>query len=764
MAESLRTVVYSVKVNTEGAKKGGRDMQITMRTMQSDATKANETMKALGNTIAAEYGVKVKVAADNTRAAKAELRASANEASKASKNYKQLSDEYNLLSSMIGKSADEQQVLNAVFRLGAGATEEQRKRVETLVRSYQQQRDALNKTQGSFRGLRGQMQNFGYQMQDVAVQVGMGTNAFTILSQQGSQFAAGFGPTGAVVGAGIAVAGVIGSLLVPNLLKGSKATDELTDKLKELAEASGLTEEMASTLINKEYEKVLGLEKSSAALKKEIDNVTISNKTYKEYVEQQKKAAEAARVTANMTTTGFENAIKTEQEWADAQRKSKQELTDKITKYQTQRTQINESVKLQDMYTAAIGRGTKTTKEWAEENKKLVKAAKDRADAAGLSNSQLLEQQKIEEIALLTKQEASAADIESLKTSYDIQIAEARRVEITKELIKETAERTKATAKALAKQKEELALINEKNALLARLDIGDTSALDAKYAKESKLLGDNLKAQKALREQYDRDVLKAQGTSWEKYLVNIEDQLKSTDEIMIASVDRFTKGFGNAFANAVFESDNLGDAMANIFEDVGKNMVAFFAEWAAQELTLWALKKAIGTATGTAQGVAMTSTAEASSLMASLNAFAATAAIPIVGPILAPGAAAAALAATQPMVAAISGLSFAGAFDKGGVIPQNALGIVSEYGDELVNGVLVRGGAGGTRVTGREDTSRMMGSSTSNSITINSSGNASPEAIARAVARSLKKSNKKLDTAVYDSVNRGSNNRGKRFA
>ena len=56
-------------------------------------------------------------------------------------------------------------------------------------------------------------------------------------------------------------------------------------------------------------------------------------------------------------------------------------------------------------------------------------------------------------------------------------------------------------------------------------------------------------------------------------------------------------------------------------------------------------------------------------------------------------------------VGATAGVAFAGAFDSGGRIPQNSVGIVSEYGDELVNGVLVRGPA---NVTSREDTARIM--------------------------------------------------------
>ena len=58
----------------------------------------------------------------------------------------------------------------------------------------------------------------------------------------------------------------------------------------------------------------------------------------------------------------------------------------------------------------------------------------------------------------------------------------------------------------------------------------------------------------------------------------------------------------------------------------------------------------------------------------------------------------------------------------------------------------------------------MMGGNTNNSVTVNSSGNASPDAIARSIARALKKSNKSVDNAIFDSMNRGRNNRGKKFA
>lgn len=822
-------------------------MQVTMRSMQSDATTASNSMKKLGDTIAKEYGVAVKVSVDNTLSAKNALRDTSREADRSAKAYKILADEYTHLSSRIGKTADEQEVLNAVFRLGANATEQQKQEVAQMVNSYQRLRNESLKVQGSFRGMRGQTQNLGYQLQDVAVQAQMGTNAFTILSQQGSQFAAGFGPTGAIVGAGIAVAGMLGSLLVPNLKNTSGKVKELTDELKELARVSGLTGEMAEFMISKEYEKQLSLEKSSAALRKEIDNYNTGAKTYKDYIAQQ----EAIRLATRAVASGSIERIKTEAEWLEMQRKSATSLKEKISEYQNQRIQINKSIEAQELYRLAIGRSTDAEKS----NKELVKSAKDKADAIGLTTSEILEQEKAEKLALLTKQRAGDEDKKSLANSYDAQIQQARMVELSQALAEETSERLKNQAEVnkqnkkeldlgaklvqsakdradaigltnselLEKQKaeqlallttngyndvereslansydilianareiellqalseevsatadardeankvaqEELALISRRNAVLAGLDIGDTSQLDAKYKAEQKLLEGNNKALNKLQQDYERDKLKITGTAWQKYMLDLEDQIQSTDELLVASVDRFKQGFGEAFTDALFESQNFGEGLKNLFVDVTKNMVAFFAEWAAQEATLWVLRKFIDTSTQKSAATTMTANAQATALQAGIAAFASTAAIPIIGPALAPGAMAAALAVTEPAAAAISGIAFAGAFDKGGVIPQDAFGIVSEYGDELVNGVLVKGRQGGTRVTGREDTARMMGGNSTSNITINSSGNASPEAIARALTRAMRKPNKQLDTSVYESMNRGRNNRGKRFA
>ena len=82
------------------------------------------------------------------------------------------------------------------------------------------------------------------QLQDVAVQAQMGTDAVRIFAQQGPQIASIFGPSGAVVGALIAVGAIIAGPFIKSFMqaneeieKTSKKLDQVKDKIYELSEA-----------------------------------------------------------------------------------------------------------------------------------------------------------------------------------------------------------------------------------------------------------------------------------------------------------------------------------------------------------------------------------------------------------------------------------------------------------------------------------------------------------------------------------------------
>jgi len=86
---------------------------------------------------------------------------------------------------------------------------------------------------GNFRAMRGSTQQVSYQLQDIAVQAQMGTNAFTILGQQGPQLASAFGPGGAVAGAVIAFGAILGGLAY-KLLTAGKTSEELGEAIRGL--------------------------------------------------------------------------------------------------------------------------------------------------------------------------------------------------------------------------------------------------------------------------------------------------------------------------------------------------------------------------------------------------------------------------------------------------------------------------------------------------------------------------------------------------
>ena len=85
--------------------------------------------------------------------------------------------------------------------------------------------------------------NLGYQLQDVVVQAQMGTSAFIILAQQGSQVAGIFGPSGALYGAAIAMAAALGGVLYAALGKTETKLQDLGGVIGSLGENfDGLTD------------------------------------------------------------------------------------------------------------------------------------------------------------------------------------------------------------------------------------------------------------------------------------------------------------------------------------------------------------------------------------------------------------------------------------------------------------------------------------------------------------------------------------------
>ena len=119
-----------------------------------------------------------------------------------------------------------------------GASEAQIRHINNLHDGI----DAMGKTEkggrnlnGTLRLMRGGFGQVGHQIQDIAVQLQMGTNAMLVFGQQGGQIASLFGPKGAMIGAVLSVGAAIGTYLAPKFFEGEKAAEQFREKVEDLA-------------------------------------------------------------------------------------------------------------------------------------------------------------------------------------------------------------------------------------------------------------------------------------------------------------------------------------------------------------------------------------------------------------------------------------------------------------------------------------------------------------------------------------------------
>lgn len=120
-------------------------------------------------------------------------------------------------------------ILAAQLRAGSAATDEEKKKIGDLTGKLFDMRNSTDQGAKSHGAWRSQMQQAGYQVQDFIVQVQGGQSALVAFSQQGSQLAGAFGPSGAIVGAVIALSTVVAGTLITSLNGGKNAMDALKD-------------------------------------------------------------------------------------------------------------------------------------------------------------------------------------------------------------------------------------------------------------------------------------------------------------------------------------------------------------------------------------------------------------------------------------------------------------------------------------------------------------------------------------------------------
>ncbi|VTM70367.1 Uncharacterised protein [Raoultella planticola] len=138
----------------------------------------------------------------------------------------------------------QQQANKALDSIGDNAqkTSGQFKKLDTQL-------NATSKVMSS--GLRGGVQQAGYQIQDFIVQVQGGQSALVAFSQQGSQLAGAFGPGGAIVGALIALGSVVAGSLISSLNGGKSAMDALKDAAERMNDVISVSSQGIAALSDK---------------------------------------------------------------------------------------------------------------------------------------------------------------------------------------------------------------------------------------------------------------------------------------------------------------------------------------------------------------------------------------------------------------------------------------------------------------------------------------------------------------------------------
>lgn len=635
------------------------------------------------------------------------------ETDKQSKKTEEVIAQYQRLNRTIEEYGTDLETVNAITRLGSNATDEQRREVAQLVQQYQQLRSTGDAARNSMRNMRGVAQNLGWQMQDIAVQLQMGTNGWIVFSQQGSQVLSSLGAWGALAGAAVAIIGAS----IPALTTYFNGAKESIDAVKDAQQRLNSVFDQTSTTVNgvsKQIKELYEVNSQLAELQlfRAMADAQMVLRNYGQQLEetlgtQIERLTEAQEKMSQLTEGTREynrwaqNMRGRSMEVANALGITSAQARDLATSYtEFTRTGDNEALTNSLINISRSGRVTN------EQFRNLVNTYIDLTQEGELAEAQLAELRDI------------LNGSTSITDSYN-------------KTIETTADRYRKLTEQLGMTDAQIAVDNYLRGEGNKLSFEEqsrTAILIAKYhSKKAAIEAENAAKREQIRLEQERqrqqqrefNQLQKSLTGGNTPGMNPVDQeaqrhAKNLAILEQAKQDELNK---NVDFNALIEAENTRHTAAiqqgyltmaqnwtstlSGFGSFMENMADVYyngteeTKQATENMTgtqkaFYVMMQAVKAAEALVNGV---------SLGMQLAALTANPAMVTVGTTL--GAASAGM---------IMGTTFAGAFDKGGYIPSGSSGIVSEYGDELVNGVMVKGPA---RVTGREETAAMMNNGTS---------------------------------------------------
>ncbi|MGA9606511.1 MAG: tail protein (tape measure) [Rouxiella badensis] len=213
-------------------------MAIAIQQANTSSSAASLTLSQMGGAMNTLLGA-VKSIADAMKAASASTAAAGTEFSRAEAMIEGLGNQIAILDEAQENGARSAAILAAQLRLGASASDAEKQKVGELTGQLFDMKTTTDTGSKSHVNWKNSMQQAGYQVQDFIVQVQGGQSALVAFSQQGSQLAGAFGPSGAVFGAIIA----LGTVIVGTLIK---AMGDAEDTMKDLATATNALDQVVN--------------------------------------------------------------------------------------------------------------------------------------------------------------------------------------------------------------------------------------------------------------------------------------------------------------------------------------------------------------------------------------------------------------------------------------------------------------------------------------------------------------------------------------
>lgn len=325
--------------------KSTRQLQVRRAALEGASKAQIDGIIALQKAIAAKQEESAEIAKANAQRDKEQA-----EYSQSQKAIQRIVTELQREHEFIGKTKDEIMLKKAAM---AGATQAQLYEIQRLQKSNKAKEEAIKQTGGltkHLRFMRGGFGQVGHQIQDVSVQLQMGTDAMLVFGQQGSQIASLFGGGGAMIGAIISVGAAISTYISASSVQAEKDLKEMKNEMVETAKKAGVLTDALKSFLMVELERELqGYKDQLIELDDKLEKANKSLQNQAEMQKMQRNALDTGIVMLYAMSKAYEKYLgnaKESEEFVGQEAHQRSELNRKIKETRDSIDRLNDGMAL----------------------------------------------------------------------------------------------------------------------------------------------------------------------------------------------------------------------------------------------------------------------------------------------------------------------------------------------------------------------------------------------------------------------------------